>query len=164
LLSEENKKNARGVRIIAVYEATKGFLILAVGIGLLALVHRDLQALAESLVEHLHFNPAGHFSQIFVEAAKNLTDAKLRVAATIAFFDAALRLVQAYGLWHLFAWAEWLTIASSAIYLPIEIYEIFHKPTALRGFIFLANLAIVIYLLRVRLTKKQNAPIEAQNS
>lgn len=41
----------RGVRYIAVLEATKDVLVLLVGFGLLTLIHRDVQAVAEVMVE-----------------------------------------------------------------------------------------------------------------
>ena len=44
----------RGVRLVAVFEALKGALVLGVGLGLLSLVHHDLQAVAERLVRHSH--------------------------------------------------------------------------------------------------------------
>ena len=141
-----------GIRMIAAFEAFKGVLVVIVGIGLLALVHRDLQAIAEHLVEHLHFNPAGHYSQIFIEAATHVDDAKLRLFAAFAFLYATLRFIEAYGLWKLRTWAEWLAIVSGSIYLPIEIYELFKKTTLIRGSILLVNIIIVAYLIYVRWT------------
>ena len=150
----KNEKKINGVQLIALYEATKGVLIVALGIGLLSLLHRDLQMLAEHFVERLHLSADGHYSHIFIEAVTKINDNNIKVFALIAFADAALRFVQAYGLWHLRRWAEWLTIFSSAIYLPIEIYEIYQKFTVFRVGLFLVNLLIVIYLLRVRLRAK----------
>jgi len=40
-----------GIRVIAGYEAAKGVLVLAAGTGLLLLVHRNAQALAERLAD-----------------------------------------------------------------------------------------------------------------
>ena len=39
-------------------------------------------------------------------------------------------------------------------FLPLELYEIVHHPTALKGFVIALNLAIVIYLIfRLRTDK-----------
>src|SRR5574342_521664 len=53
-----------GVRIVAAVEAGKGALVLAAGLELFALVHRDVQAVAERIVEHFHFNPASRYPRI----------------------------------------------------------------------------------------------------
>src|SRR2546423_9641575 len=60
---------AAGVRAVAFFEALKGALVLVAGFGLLALVHRDLEVLAERLVRHSHLNPPGPYPRAFIEAA-----------------------------------------------------------------------------------------------
>ena len=55
--------------------------------------------------------------------------------------------VEAVGLWFAKRWAEYLTFISTAVLLPLEIYEIIHTGTALKVIGFLINLAVVIYLL-----------------
>jgi uncharacterized membrane protein (DUF2068 family) len=55
--------------------------------------------------------------------------------------------VEAVGLWLTKRWAEYLTFLATTILLPLEIYEIIHRRTALKIIGFIINLAIVIYLL-----------------
>ena len=62
-----------------------------------------------------------------------------------------VRFVEAYGLWHCRVWAEWFALLSGMLYLPWEIYEIIDRPTPIRFGILIANLAIVIYMLIIRL-------------
>src|SRR5262249_28390753 len=66
-----------GLRSVALFEGTKGALVLAAGCGLLGLVHRDVQGLAEEIVRHSHLNPASRYPRILLEAASKLTDANL---------------------------------------------------------------------------------------
>ena len=129
--------------------------MLAAGFGLLSLVHRDLQVLADRLVRHSHLNPAHHYPRIFLQAASRMNDSRLRHLAILAFVYAAVRFVEAYGLWRLRAWAEWFAILSGSIYLPVEIYELFRRPTWIRAMILLTNLLIVAYLLAVRLRSRR---------
>ena len=132
------------------FEAAKGALVVAAGLGLLSLLHHDLQAVAERLVQHSHLNPAHHYPQIFIEAAGRMNDARLVGLAVLAFLYSALRFVEAYGLWHMRTWAEWLAIVAGSAYVPIEVYEIWQRPTWLRGFVLLTNVLIVVYLVKVR--------------
>ena len=140
-----------GIRTVALFEAGKGALVLVAGFGLLSLLHRDYQETAESIVRHLHMNPARHLPRVFLEAATKMTDKKLWLFAAGAFAYAAVRGVEAYGLWRLRAWAEWFAIVSGGIYLPVEIYELIHHATATKASILLTNVAIVLYVAYVRL-------------
>ncbi|MDT7688908.1 MAG: hypothetical protein QOE46_1667 [Acidobacteriota bacterium] len=152
---------AVGVRAVALFEALKGTLVLVAGFGLLSLVHRDLQDLAERLVQHSHLNPASHYPRVFIEAASRMSDSRLRNLAVLAFIYSVVRFVEAYGLWHMRAWAEWFAIISGCIYLPIELYELLDRPTHLRGLVLFANASIVAYLLYVRLSRTGRAAEEA---
>ena len=62
---------------MAFLEAAKGAVVLLAGFGVLALVHRDVQQVAEAVVSHLHLNPARHYPRIFLDAAARVSDARL---------------------------------------------------------------------------------------
>jgi hypothetical protein len=47
-----DRQRPAGLRAIAVYEAAKGCLVLLAGMGLLGLIHRDVQEAGEELVRH----------------------------------------------------------------------------------------------------------------
>ena len=146
-----------GVRAIAFFEALKGTLVLVAGFGLLSLVHRDLEDLAERLVRHSHLDPASHYPRVFVEAAAHTTDSRLRTLAAMAFAYSCVRFVEAYGLWKMRAWAEWFAIISGCIYLPVELYELIERATLIRAGVLVVNAAIVSYLLYVRLSRTGRA-------
>ena len=55
--------------------------------------------------------------------------------------------VEAVGLWYAKRWAEYLTFLATTILLPLEVYELLNRPSALKVIGFIINLAIVIYLL-----------------
>ena len=135
-----------GVRTVAVVEAAKALLVLLAGFGLLALIHRDVQDLAEKFVRHSHLNPAGKYPRIFLDAADRVTDARLWLYASLAALYSLVRSVEAYGLWNERRWAEWFALASSALYLPVEIYEMWHRFGWVKASIFLTNVAVVSYM------------------
>ena len=147
--------NSRGIRVVAVFEALKGALVVGAGLGLLSLVHHDLQATAERLVRHSHLNPARHYPRIFIEAASHMNDARLRSLAALAFLYAAVRFIEAYGLWRMRVWAEWFAIIAGSLFLPVEAYEMFRRATWMRGSVLLTNLFIVAYLVNVRLSSRR---------
>lgn len=150
-----------GLRVVALFEALKGTLTLVAGFGLLSLVHRDLEDLAERLVRHSHLNPASHYPRIFIEAAARTDDARLRTLAAMAFAYTVVRFVEAYGLWHARAWAEWFAIISGGLYLPVEAYELITHPTLIRAGVLFFNTLIVAYMLYIRLSSKGHMTEEA---
>ena len=78
-------------------------------------------------------------------------------AAKGAFACSALRLVEAYGLWRARRWGVWLGAAGGAIYIPVELYELWHKPGLLKVVTLAVNVAIVVYL--VWNLYRQRAPV-----
>jgi uncharacterized membrane protein (DUF2068 family) len=145
---------ARGVRAVAIIEASKGALVLIAGFGLLSLVHHDMQAIAERLVRQSHMNPAHHYPRVFIEAASHINDSRLRALAALAFLYSLMRFIEAYGLWHIRAWAQWFGIISGSIYFPLEVYELLKHPTWVKGAVLLVNIVVVAYLLYARLVNR----------
>ena len=135
-----------GLRAVAAVEATKALLVLGVGLGLTSLVHRDLQAIADRIVERFHLNPASRYPHIFLDLAGKIGDTRLQFLAAGAFAYALLHLVEAWGLWRQRRWAEWLTVAVAGVYIPIEAYEFWERQTWIRASMLAVNVAIVAYL------------------
>jgi len=87
-----------GLRAVAAFEAVKGAIVLIAGFGLARLVHRDVQEVAEALVDRLHLDPAKKYPRIFLDLAANASDAQLWGLAALAMTYVALRFAEAYGL------------------------------------------------------------------
>src|SRR4051794_14159645 len=154
----DTRAGAVGLRTIAAFEAIKGLFVVAVGFGLLSLIHKDVGEAAEHIVHRLHMSPTRHVSRIFIEAAEKVTDTKLLAIAFGALAYSAVRFVEAYGLWNRRIWAEWFALLSGCLYLPWEIYEIIDHPTRFRWGILLMNVVIVVYMAWVRW--EDSRPIE----
>jgi uncharacterized membrane protein (DUF2068 family) len=93
----------------------------------------------------IHATKAGvehELTRLFAISARNLEIAGTALAA-YAFLEG----VEAAGLWRGRRWAEYLTFVSTALLVPLEFYEIGHKPTALKAITLAINLAIVVYLI-----------------
>ena len=125
--------------------------MVLVEIGLLSLVHKDAGAIAENFVRHLHMNPEHRFAHTLLHAAGTMTDARLWALAGGAAAYSTVRFVEAYGLWHARVWAEWFALLSGTLYLPWELYELVDKQTPLRWAVLGINLAIISYMLYIRL-------------
>ena len=154
----------RALRAVASFEFSKGIFVLLVGVCALRLVHRDVWLIAESALARLHIDPDRHFAQVFLDFADRVTDSRLWAAAWIAFTYAGLRFAEGYGLWRERVWGEWIAFISGALFLPLEIRQIFRGVTILRSGLFLGNLLVVLfmlYLLRENHRRRVQAAIGA---
>jgi uncharacterized membrane protein (DUF2068 family) len=60
---------------------------------------------------------------------------------------AAIELVEAVGLWLMARWGEYFAVVATSVFLPLEIYELTEKITALRLIALVINIVAVIWLL-----------------
>jgi uncharacterized membrane protein (DUF2068 family) len=146
------------LRAVAIFEAVKGVLIILLGLGVLTLLHKDVEDLAEHLLVRLHVSAEHRVGHAIVRAASKVTDARLWAIAGAALADAALRFTAAWGLWYRRVWAEWLVLLSGALYLPFEVMKLAERPNWLHITIFAGNFAIVLYMLYIRLESFRSTP------
>ncbi len=146
-----HKDHRYGLRTVASIEALKGVLVLLLGAGLLLLLHKDLEDVAQRLTEILHVNPEGKLSNLFYAAAEKATDKGLWMLAAGALAYSIVRFVEAYGLWHERDWAEWFALLSGTLYLPWEILTLIRHPHPIKWVVLLINVAVVLYMLKLRL-------------
>ena len=165
-----NASPKAGLRMMALIEGAKGMLVLAAGLGLFALAHRDLQSMAEQLVRHLHLNPARHLPRIFLHLAANLSDRRLWLFASAAIIYSTTRFIEAYGLWHDWKWAKWFAVLSGAIYLPAELGAVLYRFSWEKLIVFGVNTFVVAFIFfqvvseRRRNIRKQARPLTEADS
>ena len=153
--NRRRRRQRRMLRAVATFEFVKGIFVSLMGFCALALVHKDVWLIAESLLAMLHINTDRRLAQLFLDFADSVTDARLWAAARIAFTYAVLRFTEAYGLWRERTWAEWVALVSGALLLPLEVRELLRGLTLLRCSLFVGNMAVVFYMLYVILSNRR---------
>jgi uncharacterized membrane protein (DUF2068 family) len=143
-------KTTVALRTVAVFEAAKGLVVLLLGLGLLRLVHKNLDEFAEQLIRFLHVTPGGRLSNLFVTAAGRATDKNIWALVAAAMVYAAVRFAEAFGLWRARDWAEWFALLSGSMYLPWEIFSLLQRPALVKWVVFTGNVVIVLYMLVLR--------------
>ena len=68
----------RALRSIATFEAFKGVLALAAGLGLVSLLHRDLHRIAASLIGHVGLDPGSRYPAVILSTVDLLGATDLR--------------------------------------------------------------------------------------
>ncbi len=142
-------KNA-DLRLVALFEASKGILVLVTACAAFELIHSNVEAVAEELVRHFHLNPASQYPRIFLDAVSHLDDTRLIMYGVGALAYSSARLAEAYGLWHGKRWAWILGMASAGTYVPVEIFELARHITWGGMTVFLINCLILALLWRGR--------------
>ncbi len=150
LLAAEVKRPDFGLRVIIVWKVIKGCLLLVVGISAFALVHSDLHEIGSDLVTWLGIDPAGPRVGRFLARLTGMTPGRIVGVGVGACLLAALMFVESWGLHRRRVWAEWLTVIVTSSLIPVEIYHLANKPSVGKVLTLIANVAIVVYLLRHR--------------
>jgi len=141
------KQHHTGMVLIAGLKVLKGLLLLSVGLGLLKLVHADIATLFAHLLEVLHLNADSRILHSLVLKVDALQPHSVLMMSLVSMTYAALLLTEGVGLWFEFSWAAYLTVISTSLLLPFELYEVIKRITALRIGVLLLNLVIVLYLV-----------------
>jgi uncharacterized membrane protein (DUF2068 family) len=144
------------LRAVATLEVAKGLVVLAAGMSILLIVHRDTGDVADWCLRVLHISPDHHFAQVFLNWADTLTEEKLLAVAAVAAVYAILRFIEAYGLWNAKAWAEWIALVSGSLYLPFEVYKLFHHVSLFHAGVLIINVAVVVYMAFLLITGRAN--------
>jgi len=132
------------LRSIALVEVAKALVALMAATGIA--LHEQLRPIIDRLSDHLHLNPASGRPRAILHAFEANASAHLRLLALGVLVYAALRLLEAAGLWLGKAWALWIGALSAGIYLPFEVVELVKHPGALTAALLCINVAVAVYL------------------
>lgn len=138
-------KSIARLRLVALVEWAKGLLVLLAVLGLLALGSEGLQRLGADLVDHFHLDPAHHPARLLLYVVDGAS-ADLHWVIGIAIAYIALRIAEGWGLWAGRAWAVVVGLVSLGLYLPVELWHLWHSPD-LPGVLLLAINLLLLALL-----------------
>jgi len=135
--------------LIALFKLGQALLFVAIGVGALKLLHRDIADDLYNLADRLHFNPEWRVIEFLLDKASLVNDPLLRRIGLAAFCYAGVATVEGIGLYLEKAWGEVLTLIITASFLPWEIFEIIKRITWLRVGLLTINVLVFMYLLKL---------------
>lgn len=136
-----------GLVLIAILKFVNGVLLVALGIGALSLIHKDLTALVTHWADVLEISSENQLLQKLVEKAGLVRTNHLAWVSAITFVYATLMFTMGTGLLLEKRWAEYLTAIVTASFIPVEIYELDRHFRATTIIVLAINIASVIYLV-----------------
>jgi uncharacterized membrane protein (DUF2068 family) len=142
------------LRVIAVDRALHFVVLALLAVAVLLLANHESQlrdvfyrALGtvgggEATTRASRFGIVRELDRIFRQSPSTLRGIGLAIGAY-----ALLEGIEAVGLWFQKRWAEYLTLIATALFIPLEVYEIVDKQSVFRIGTLIVNLAVVAYLL-----------------
>jgi uncharacterized membrane protein (DUF2068 family) len=144
----KGQSHSRGLMLIAVFKLLKGFALIAVGIGALHLLHKDVAAVADHWINAFRVDSHNRFITWLLAKLPLVNDKKLKELSVGTFFYAAIFLTEGLGLAFRKRWAEYFTIITTSSFLPLEVYELIHHANVAKTVALVVNIAVVVYLVR----------------
>jgi uncharacterized membrane protein (DUF2068 family) len=152
-----NQASSAGILFIALFKLFKGLLLIAVGIGALKLLHKDVAEVVSRWVDILRVDPDNRLIHGTMTKLFSVTPQQLKALSAGTFFYAALLLTEGTGLLMRKHWAEYFTVITTAALIPLELYELANHFSWGKILVLIGNLAILVYLI-ARLRKRRAAP------
>ncbi len=146
------------LRTIALYKMLKVIILLLAVWGEVRLHDSTLVA---RMLSWLSARPHGLEHDLVTRAIvwfSGLPEERIHQVRLITLTYAAVFAVEGIGLWMQRRWAEWLTVIITASLIPLELWELIHKPSVGASLVLLANCSIVGYLYWHVSTHRKPAP------
>lgn len=131
-----------------------GLVLLAGGSFVLASKHsdalqkfQDVSGAAQPLGLALGFDVSRFRLIRQAETALSHTDLTYVVVGLIILLYATMLFTEGFGLWRGARWAEYMTVITTAFFIPFEVYSLLLKPQAWKALVLAFNIALVVYLL-----------------
>ena len=152
-------KHPAGLRIIAVYKAVKTVGLIFIAIAAFRLDReQNFQNLVQWL-EHLQLTESNSLRWSLVHLLEGMGPAKFIAVGIVALVYAAIFATEGIGLWMRKYWAEWFTVIATGSLIPVELYECVVRFSWLKLAVMVANILIVIYLVRIALRPRHGSVV-----
>ncbi len=147
MAASRRQGGSRSLWFIAAFKLLKGFVLLAVGVGALKLLHEDVAAEVARWADIFRVDSNNRYIHRLLVKLLTLDVRKLREFSVGTLFYSGLLLIEGTGLALRKRWAEYFTIISTGSFLPLEVYEVSKRLSWPRIVVLILNVAVVIYLV-----------------
>ena len=153
------------IRWIALFKLFKAFVLAAVMAASFTLIRHEPTQILTRWALSFHVDPENSYVHTLLSWLLRIDVKQLELFAVGTGLYALMFAVEGVGLWLLKPWAEYLTILSTALLLPLEGYEIVHRPSLTKCAVLVINVVIVACLVervrgRVTVEHRREAALE----
>jgi uncharacterized membrane protein (DUF2068 family) len=144
------------LRLLALERAVRGVLLVALAYGIhrfdgardsLERVFKSYLPTLKPLADKLGVDLQSTGPVRLIQKALHTSHSTLHWVTLGVLAYGALELLEAVGLWLMKRWGEYVAVVGTAVFVPLEIYEILEKVTWLRIAALALNVFAVVYIL-----------------
>lgn len=146
------------LRTIALYKLLKVVILLLAAYGEVRLHDATLSARILSWAAALPHGVEHDLVTRGLAWFSGLSESRVHALRFVTLTYAAVFAVEGIGLWMERRWAEWLTTIITASLIPLELWELIHKPSIGAALVLTANMLIVGYLYWHVSTRRRAPP------
>lgn len=154
-------RRPRALVAIALYKLLKMLVCIVLASAAFHLLRPDVAERFSDWLESLAWVARHGLAMRAVDWLFGLGPRQLRAFGAAALVYAALYAVQGLGLWFGKRWAEYLVVIETGLLLPLELFELVRRFSALKLVVLVANVVIVIYLVRLLYRHAAKEPAHA---
>ena len=144
------------LRLLALERGIRGVLLVALAYGIyefegaqdsLQRVFDDYLPRLSPVAEHAGVDLQSTGPVRLIQKALETDPHTLTLISLGVLAYGALELLEAVGLWLMRRWGEYVAVVGTAVFIPLEIYELLEQVTWLRVVAFALNVFAVVYIL-----------------
>ena len=137
--------------LIGALKLFKALLLIVIGIGAIKFLHKDIVATVTHWTQILGVDPDNRYVHGLLLKIFRVTPRQLKELSVGTFIYAGLFATEGLGLLMRKRWAEYFTIVTTSLLIPLEVFELVRHFTAGKLVVTVVNALIVWYLVaRVR--------------
>ena len=145
------KKGDDWIRVIGLFKLGKGLLFLLVGLGFATFLQKDMAEQVIGWMRLLSLRQENHYIDLLLSWAMGFNRRDIGALEVGIFVYAVLLLTESAGLLLLKRWAEYLTVVSTATFIPLEVWSDIRRFGLTKSLLLTLNILAVWYLV-VRLS------------
>jgi uncharacterized membrane protein (DUF2068 family) len=141
------KKGSALMILIGLSKLGEAAFLIAVALGLGHVLRHGVQDTLLEWTRAVRVDPDNRFVHKLVGSATGMSRARMQALRLGTMLYGGLFLAEGVGLLLRKRWAEYVTVISTAGFLPIEGYELVHRFSAAKSVVTVLNVVVVVYLI-----------------
>ena len=121
---QDSRASSWTLILIGIFKLLKALLLIALGIGALRLLHKDIGATVVHWTQVLRVDPDNRYVHGMLLKVFRVSPKQLKELSAGTFLYAGLFATEGIGLLLRKRWAEYFTIVTTSLFIPLEISEL----------------------------------------